>query len=199
LRPFVERLHSGDPGTETASNEESSHSDDSIQPVNTSILATSKLIYTEAISVFYECNIVNIDAMVCKTENISTLRATDLALAQQVTTESPLDFDPQTGTMSGLGDVARFAGNEFPEIFPKLESRTVYIYTTAHPTPVSALFNIATIMRLSQNFNTGHFEGVGSVLVQRDRRSLGKRQGPVCYTWLIVRVPLVAYYHEGIA
>jgi hypothetical protein len=97
MRPFIEKFgQSTKPDTETSSSEEPSAVSDLSDRANTSILTTNKLVYNEAIPVFYKHNTIKVDAAICKPENTATLCATDLSLAAQVTAESELQPMPQT-------------------------------------------------------------------------------------------------------
>ena len=166
MRPFTEKLtkstQSTKSKTETVTSEEPYAANEFYHRVNTSILTTSKLIYTEAIPVFYKHNIINIDASLCK--NVSTLHTTDLSLATQVTVESVLEIDPKDGSMDGLGEISRYAIGPFWLIFPKLKTVTVYVNTDAHPTPVSALFAIIARLKSAPGFSGVKFDGVGSAV-----------------------------------
>lgn len=177
MRPFLEKSlqskelkksndanKSNKSTTETASTEEPSAASHSSNSVNTAILTTSRLIYQEAIAVFYKHNTITIDTAICGLEKIERLRRTDVALARQVITVSDLKFAAQTGIVGGLGDVARFAMTQFPNMFPKLKAVTVYVYTDSHPSPVKALFGLTTCLRTLPNAAPVKFEGVGSVV-----------------------------------
>lgn len=165
MRPFIEKFgQSTKPDTETSSSEEPSAVSDLSDRANTSILTTNKLVYNEAIPVFYKHNTIKVDAAICKPENTATLRATDLSLAAQVTAESELRTNATDGKIATLGDVAHFAVGEFATIFPKLKTVTIYLYTDALPTPVTALFAMAAAVRSTRRFGAVKFEGVGSVI-----------------------------------
>lgn len=172
MRPFIEKSgqntespESHNSKTETSSSEESPAANDSFNRVNTSILTASKLIYQEAIAVFYKYNTITIDNAICKPENVERIRRTELALARQVITVSDLKFDAQTGTVvGGLGSVAGFAMEHFSNIFPKLKAATLYVYTDTHPSLVKALFGLKTCLRTLPNAAPVKFEGVGTVV-----------------------------------
>jgi hypothetical protein len=168
MRPFLEKsgksTESNESKTEEVLSEEPSAASNYFNRVNTSILTTSKLVYNEAIPVFYKQNTITIDAAVCRPENITELRATDLSLATQVTLDSVPRVNPQDGRTDGLGQEARFAKYSFSKIFPKLKTAVVHIYTDAHATPVSTLFAITASLRSSRGYATVRFNGVGSVV-----------------------------------
>jgi len=171
MRPFLEKsgqsiesIKATESKTEAASSEEPSAASHYSNRVNTSILVTSKLIYNEAIPVFYKQNTITVDAAVCRPENITTLRATDLSLATKVALVSAMRIDPKDGKVDRLGQAARFAKVSFSKIFPKLKTAVVHIYTDAHPTPVSALFAITASLRSWRGYAAVRFNGVGSVV-----------------------------------
>jgi len=162
LRPFLEKSdQSTESNAKRASSEESTHENGAFTRIDVSILTTNKLIYTEAIAVLYKSNIINVNPTICKPENISTLRATDLALATQVVTKIGVGPDPTTRR---LQEVVNIAMKVLPAIFPKLTSTSVYLYTDAYSKPVTALFMFITATRGSTLFDTVAFESVGSVV-----------------------------------
>jgi hypothetical protein len=63
---------------------EPSDVDGSLQRIDTSILTTCKLVYNEAISVFYTSNTIHFEAQLCRRKDITHSRATDLSLATQM-------------------------------------------------------------------------------------------------------------------
>ena len=172
MRPFVEKsarntksidsIESNGSKAETISSEEPSAASKSSNRVDTSILSTSKLIYREAIAVFYKHNTIHIEASMCRRENAIPLYTTDLSLANHVTVESTLKAESEDGTLDGLGEIARFASAGFPLIFPKLKTVTVYVNTDAHPLPVSALFALTDKLSSTSGFAGVKFNGVGS-------------------------------------
>ena len=165
LRPFIKQsTQSTDFGAGEASSEDHTHTSDSIQRIDTSILTTSKLVFTEAIVAFYGSNIISVDAPICKPENVPVLRATDLALATQVVTRIRLNLDCIAAGPIKLAECVDIARKTLPAIFPKLTSASVYIYTDAFPKPVTILFMAADSMCGSSEFDTVQFEGVGSVV-----------------------------------
>jgi hypothetical protein len=165
MRPLLEKSHqSTESRAELASSEEPTDKSDSLDHVDISILTTNKLIYTEAIVVLYESNIISVNPAICKPKDTSTLRATDLALATQVVTKINVGPDPITERPTGLQECVNVATNILPAIFPKLTSSSVYLYTDAYSKPVTALFMFVTAMRGSTTFETVEFDSVGSVV-----------------------------------
>ena len=168
MRPFTEKLNKSSSTTESKTEAVSSEgphaANESYHRVNTSILTASKLIYTEAIPMLYKHNTINLDASMCRLENVSALHTTDLSLATQVTVESVLEIDLKDGSIDGLGEISRYAIGAFWSIFSKLKTVTVYVNTDAHPTPVSALFAIIARLKSAPGFSGVKFDGVGSAV-----------------------------------
>jgi hypothetical protein len=171
MRPFVEKsgqntesAESNKSKTETSSSEEPSAANDSFNRVNTSLLTTCKLIYKEAIAVFYKLNKITFDTAICKPRNLLALYTSDLSLVTQVTVESVMKIDPANGRTDGLGEVATFSAEGFWLVFPKLKAVTVYVYTDAHPLAVSALFAITAKLSSTTGFEGVKFDGVGSAV-----------------------------------
>jgi hypothetical protein len=174
LRPFLEKFgQSTELETETASSEERStvSTSDSSNRANTSILSTSKLIYTEAIVALYKSNVIIIDSRMLsnpdKDQQTATILASDLSLATQVEVKLKLSFGTANEVVVGLGGSRELLVTAFPQMFPKLDAASVCIYTDPSPNPVAALFVAAHAMRLSEWFDTVQFEGVGSVVAYR--------------------------------
>lgn len=166
MHPFVKKLT----GVETAPDshgagaeiEESSDVDDSLQPVNTSLLTTSKLIYKEAVAAFYKNNLIYFNAAICQSENITFPLATDLSLATQVYAEVNLEWDQAAegdeGFHRALKGALDIASHGIPAIFPNLWVGAVYLYTD------SVAHFLATV-RLVRRTNIGDqldYDGVGS-------------------------------------
>ena len=166
MRPFIEKFGDTDWETRAALSEE--HPAVSVSHrANTSILTSSKLIYTEAIVAFYKSNFVTIDPRMfgttTKHRQIERILATDLALATQVVTKLRLSFGTAKEAEVVLGGSTNLLIKGYPKMFPKLRAGRVNIYTDAGPRPVLALFVAADAMRHSGIFHTVQFEGVGSV------------------------------------
>ncbi|GAB7323056.1 hypothetical protein MBLNU13_g05573t1 [Cladosporium sp. NU13] len=165
MRPFLGKSgHSIESRAETSTSEDSAHESDSFERVDIAILTTNKLIYTEAIVVLYENNTFNVNTAICKPENISTLRATDLALAKHVVTKISVGPDPVTERPTGLQGCVDVGTKILPAIFPKLTSATMYLYTDTYSKPITALLMFVTAMRRSTIFDTVEFDSVGSVV-----------------------------------
>jgi hypothetical protein len=164
MRPFLQKSGQGaNSRVESTSKQEPAHTSESIERIDVSILTTSKLIYTEAISTFYKSNIITVDAPICKPENISALRGTDLALATQVVTKISLNPEYVAAGSRSLAECMCLATHTLPSIFPKLISASVCVYTDAFEMPVTKLFRVADVLRDSAKFDTVRFEGIGSV------------------------------------
>lgn len=171
LQPFVKKLtgvgitsdsQSTTSEIEAAVTSESSDVDDSLQPVNTSLLTTSKLIYTEAIAVFYQNNLIYFDAQLLQAGKINFPLATDLYLATQIYTEIDLEWDHvaegDQGFQKALAEVMAMASHGIPAIFPNLWVGAVYTYT-------DSVAHFTTTVRLLRRMHIGDalkFDGVGS-------------------------------------
>lgn len=130
--------------------------------VNTSILTTSKLVYQEAIAVFYKSNIISIDAQFCDYEALRSPQATDLSLATQVVIRLGLSKSCENANDGNFGPVesnlVRFAILVAPSIFPNVHSSKTFIYVDTR-----TLFDMAAMMRTLPVFSEAWFDGVGSV------------------------------------
>jgi hypothetical protein len=144
------------PGTKAAGEPEP------LSLVNTSILTASKLIYTEAIAVFYKSNIISIDAQFCPYEALESPKTTDLSLATQVVTKVDLSKMSQNSKKGEFGPVefnaVRVAMVAIPAIFPKLRSSKFFMYVDT-----KFLFHLAAMMRTNPVYRDTSFDGVGSV------------------------------------
>lgn len=165
MRPFIEKITDSKAGSDAESNfyppptyDDSSEATESLCPINTSILSTNKLIYTEAVKVFYENNVIQFDVLDSERRSSVRLRETDLSLATRVITKVGL-FGKQAFVQSEmLGHVMIFILKWMPLVCPGLRAGTVYIYTD-----IEGLFNIAHRMRDVPSLQAVSFEGVGRV------------------------------------
>ena len=130
--------------------------------VNTSILTASKLIYTEAIAVFYKSNTISIDAQFCGYKTIESPNTTDLSLVKQVVTKIDLAKMSQHSKEEGFGPVEfsaiRVAMVAIPAICPNLRSSKLFMYVDS-----KFLFDLAAMMRVNPIYSEAAFDGVGSV------------------------------------
>lgn len=103
--------------------------------VNTAILVANKLVYSEAISVFYNKNTISFEPQLCWATDLTPLRTSDLSLARHVVAkvemlqtpnETPIE-DIDANSSLALATASRC----IPEIFPQLRGGVVYLYT--HP------------------------------------------------------------------
>ena len=135
---------------------------ESLRRVNTSILTASKLIYTEAIAVFYKSNIISIDADFCAYEALQSPRTTDLSLAMQVWTKIDLTEMSQNSKEGEFGLAAfnaiHIAMVAIPSICPSLRSSKYFMYVDSR-----FLFHLAAMMRSMPTFGEVSFDGVGSI------------------------------------
>ena len=143
-------------GTEAAGKPES------LRRVNTSILTASKLIYTEAIAVFYKSNTISIDAQFCAYEALDSPKTTDLSLATQVVTKVDLSKMSQNSRKGEFGPIEfnaiRIAMVAIPSICPNLRSSKFFMYVD-----MKFLLHLAAMMRANPVYSETSFDGVGSI------------------------------------
>jgi hypothetical protein len=130
--------------------------------VNTSILTVNKLIYTEAIAVFYKTNTISVDAQFLVYEALESPQTTDLSLATQIVTKTDLTQMAQNSKEGEFGPVEfnaiRVTMVAIPAIFPNLRSSKSFMYVD-----MKFLFHLAAMMRTMPIFSETCFDGVGSV------------------------------------
>jgi hypothetical protein len=130
--------------------------------VDTSILTTSKLVYTDAIAIIYKINIINADALLYNYGIFISLQATDLSLATRIVAnlDTMHDRDP-TKVDKAFGPVTRraiFIVTGLPAIFPQLRSSTLCINVNARH-----LICVAELIRAWPGCSMVCFDGVGSL------------------------------------
>lgn len=147
---------------ESSPSTEAAGSSESLCLVNTSILTTCRLVYQEAIAVFYKHNILSIDAQFCDHEALESPQITDLSLATQIVTKLDLSKSADNINNGNFGpiesNVIRFAMLVVPSIFPNLHSSKTFVHVDTR-----TLFDMATMMRTAHVFGETCFDGVGSV------------------------------------
>jgi hypothetical protein len=130
--------------------------------VNTSILTANKLIYTEAIAVFYKINIISTDAQFLVYEALESPRTTDLSLATQIATKTDLTKMAQNSKEGEFGPIEfnaiRVTIVAIPAIFPNLRSSKFFMCME-----IKFLFHLAATMCAMPIFSETRFDGVGSV------------------------------------
>lgn len=160
MQPFVKKLSGVDsqpdsPGTgseiETAADP---------RPVNTSILTASKLIYAEAIAVFYARNTIHFNAQMCTLESLVSPRATDLSLAKHIVVKMDDAIDPEV--YGRFSKAMKLSLITIPAIFPKVRTCSVYVSADTEPDPSTTLIATYCSLRRQDMFNDVHFDGVGS-------------------------------------
>jgi len=153
---------------ESSPSTEAAGAPESLRPVNTSILTASKLIYTEAIAVFYKSNTISIDAQFCPYEALESPKTTDLSLATKIVTKVDLSKMSRNSKDSGSGpttfNAIRVAMVAVPAMFPKLRSSKFYLYVDP-----KFLFHLAAMMRANPVYRDTSFDGVGSVAASSSR------------------------------
>ncbi|KAM0714270.1 hypothetical protein Q7P37_010057 [Cladosporium fusiforme] len=147
-------------GAESNTDSDSDESASSSQLVNTAILTTSKLVYIEAIPIFYKVNTINIKSHLQGLE-ITPPRATDLSLSKRVIM---LALIPPNLLDEDSSDKLQFL-DFVPgrEVFHGLEDLVIHAYTDAVPKPTIALLSMAKVFR---RMYPTTFNGVGSFVVQ---------------------------------
>jgi hypothetical protein len=125
-------------------------------------LTASKLIYTEAIAVFYKSNTVSIDAQFCAYEALESPKTTDLSLATQVVTKVDLSKMSQNSRNGEFGAIEfnaiRIATVAIPSICPNLRSSKFFLYVNRN-----FLLHLAVMMRANPVYSETSFDGVGSI------------------------------------
>lgn len=188
MQPFVKKLtgsevksappHSTDSGIETITEP---------QRVNTSILTASKLIYVEAIAVFYKRNTIHVDAELCARENIVSPRATDLSLATHVVVKMDGASDPEAD--ASFGKAVFLSLTTIPAIFPQVRTCSVDISVDTDLYPSVLLVSLGSYLRDLNLFSKVYFSGVGSMhavleklpcleLVLQSRWTIGRWANP---------------------
>lgn len=147
---------------------ESEPSESSRHPVNTAILVANKLVYSEAISVFYDNNTIHFEPQLCWAKDLTPLRTSELSLAKHLVVK----IDSSMRTMgSTLGDLDANSGLAFvaarkciPEVFTRLRSGIVYLPMTRNPNAMLSLFHMRLYLRNSSRVESYAFDGVGSMI-----------------------------------
>lgn len=155
-----------------ASNEnfeaESQPSESSHDRVSTAILLANKLVYSEAILVFYDKKTIYFEPQLCWAKDLSPLRMSDLSLAKHVVAKvEMLPFANETlidDVDANSGLALATASMCIPEIFPQLRDGVVYLYT--HPTDdaFASLLPMRRHLRQSSEVEDCDFDGVGSLM-----------------------------------
>lgn len=162
MQPFLEKI-TGKQNIENTA-ESGVATTDSLHRINTSILSTNKLIYKESIPVFYKNNVIHFNAQEdLEEKDIVHPHATDLSLATQVITKADAGMILAPDQVVGV-DTLHLVVHVFPLIFPKLRTRTAYLYTDSTPSPAASLFSTANLLRSSSMLETVSFEGVGALV-----------------------------------
>jgi hypothetical protein len=170
MKPFINKLYQrSDSEAETASDVGPSRMEDSRQRVDTALLSASRLIFKEAIVVFYENNTIYLDADDCDVASIKSPQATDLSLATQVSMKLSI-YDKNDKSLSGYHNGMDFVQEGFPTVFPKLRTATIVISTDNLSKPVQVLFGLAADLHDSSAYSDAVFEGAGLVSAHSMRK-----------------------------
>lgn len=155
MQPFVKKLTGVEPKSGSDSEIETITD---LQRVNTSILTANKLIYTEAIAVFYKHNTIRFDAELCASEDIVSPLATDLSLARHIVMEADDALDPEVYARFG-----KVFDLSIPAIFPKVRTCSVNVSADTSETPSSFLIGMHRALQRQDMFDRVSFNGIGSV------------------------------------
>lgn len=187
MRPFLEKMT----GTKAKTNLKSlPEATDQLRHINTSILSTSKLIYAEANGIFYQNNVIYLNAPAMKFKDLANPRATDLSLAKQVITKVSVDMELSLLNGIEANDALLFALLGSAAIFPDLRTSTTYIHTDDSPPceqVVLAGIRDGNLTALQRRHLRGRGQSVCVLhpstghehlcAVQGDGRTLGTRDG----------------------
>jgi hypothetical protein len=160
MQPFVKKLT----GSETT-HRSGSDTETAAEPhrVNTSILTTSKLIYVEAIAVFYKHNTIHFDSEMCTFESLVSPLATDLSLARHVVVKIDDALDPEANTR--FGQAAELSLTTIPAVFPQLRTCSMYISYDTALRPSTLLVSLSCSLRDPDVFSKVYYNDVGSLHV----------------------------------
>jgi hypothetical protein len=168
MQPFIDKLcrRTASDSDLLPTSAESSEVNDPVHRVDTSILTASKLIYNEAIVIFYENNDIRFESGNCKHDDIVSPLATDLSLATRVVMRiglgcEPVSYDKHFVDVSNAHEITT---RSLPAIFPSLRTCRVYAYTDGTSHPAKILFARAKSMRASPRYEAIHFDTVGSLV-----------------------------------
>ena len=159
MQPFVEKLTGIEPKSGSGTTDSDVETTTDSRCVNTSLLAASKLIYVEAIAVYYKHNTIHFDAELCANEDIVLPRATDLSLARHVIVKMDDALDPELEDR--FSKALNMSLTIIPTIFSKARTCSVYISTDTGTHPLTDLIILYCKMRQSDLFNDIQFDGVG--------------------------------------
>lgn len=159
LQPFVKKLTGADgslpfDGADQSAREPS-------YCIDTSILSTSKLIYNEAIKVFYDLNTISVDFELFRLAKFTRPTGSDLSLARSLVVRfnESGSKSKQQSRSHNIIDPHTFLP-QLHAMFPTLQD--VLIRTDAASRPTTSLLDIAHACFVSSDLRDVHFERVGS-------------------------------------
>lgn len=161
MQPFVKKLTGAEPKSDSGSTGSETETITNPQRVNTSLLTASKLIYVEAIAVFYKHNTIHFDAELYASEDIVSPRATDLSLAKHVVVEVDDSLDPKM--YARFCKVLYLSLTTIPAIFPKLRTCSVHISADTDDQPLGYLIRVCHALQHQELIDEASFTGVGSI------------------------------------
>ena len=167
MRPFVKKLTGVERTSEFRDTGSEIETAKDIRRVNTSILTANKLIYLEAIVVFYKHNMIHFDAQMFQFKDLVSPRATDLSLAKHVIVKIDDSVDPKASRK--IRSAVKMSDTTIPAIFPSMRTCSVYVSVDTDSDPSTLLVSLCCSLRGNDMFNEAYFNGVGSVhAVMRD-------------------------------
>ena len=160
MQPFVKKLTGVEPKSGSGSTGSMTESMTDLKRVNTSILTASKLIYVEAVAVFYKHNTIHFDPQLGTFGSLVSPGATDLSLARNVVVKLDEALDPEMDVR--FGEAMDLSITTIPAIFPKLRTCSVYVDTDTEIMPLTSLIVMYYNLRRSDLCNDVRFDSVGS-------------------------------------
>ena len=155
------------------SDEDTDESKISGKLVDTAMLVANKVIYNEAVQVFYDMNTICIEPQLASLRNFSTLRTTDLSLANHAICRlqaSGFTFSLKED-MAGIFNHTQFIAFRFvPVTFSRVRKFTVYIYPSSLANPVWSLYHTHGALSKIDGVSHCSFANVGSVVASFDSR-----------------------------
>jgi hypothetical protein len=131
MQPFIEKLTGVKPNSTSGSTGLETETAMEFRLVNTSLLTVNKLIYLEAVAVFYKHNSFYYDAEMCTFESLVSPCATDLSLAKQIFVKMDDAVDPEVEDK--FGEAVNLSLTTIPAIFPMMRTCSVNISADTGP------------------------------------------------------------------
>jgi len=177
MKPFLEKMLSptdaqpkpevdGTPGASHLSDapKDDAKSRSSSRRIDTAILLANKLVFTEAIEVFYNMNTIHVEEELCQLAKSHTVQ-TDLSLAKHVmvTTHARKKGEGSPNSRaSNLTSLTAFTG--LSAVSPKICTATIYVVVDEAENPTIMLFDCKSTFDNMPSFDNCKFDGVGSLV-----------------------------------